>query len=77
MNGPTGKSSIKTVAETIDRKPIVSPLTKAFQKINGTDSKKSFGILDRRTLEICACYKDSVKFSFLALIGTFIGVVII
>ena len=76
MNCPPGKSSVKTVSEVVDRKPIVSPIEKAFQKIKIPDAKSSFGLFDRRTLEICACYKDSVKFSVLALIGTFLLVVI-
>ena len=75
MNCPPTKSTVKTVSEVVEKKPIVSHLEKTFRKINNSNSKTTFGIFDRRTLEICACYKDSVKYSILALIGAFIGVV--
>ena len=76
MSRQTPTPSVKTVSEAIDNQRIVSPLEKSLKKISGRNKGLKFGILDRQTLEICACYKDSVKLSVLALIGTFIGVVI-
>ena len=65
-------SNVRTVSEQIEPSPIISPLSKAFSKLNSDGMKKGFGVFDRQTLKVFACYKDSVKFSLFALGGTFI-----
>ena len=57
------------------REPIESSIAKAIQKLTSTGNGEGFGIIDRKTLEVCACYRDSVKYSIFALIGTFIVLV--
>ena len=58
-------------------RPIISPLEKALKAVISNEKNRGFGIIDRKTLEMCACYRDSVKYSIYALIGTFIGLVIL
>lgn len=74
MNRPTPVPghSTKVSAEPNSKAPIVSPIEKSVKKF-----KKSggFGIVDKKTLAVFACYRDSIKYSIFALLGTVIAVV--
>ena len=74
MNRPTpipGHSS-KTAAETPKKEPVVSPIEKTIRKLK---PKGGFGVFDRKTKTVFACYRDSIKYSVFALLGTVIAVV--
>ena len=85
MSQANRQSSVKTVSESVEAKqkvamkeskPLISPIEKSFRKIAQGQGEKGFGIIDRQTLQVCLCYRDSIKYSLFALGGVFIASVI-
>ena len=64
--------SVKTISDKVEPKPVISPLEKAFRSIAKPGGGKGLGLIDRQTLQVCTCYRDSVKFSVYALGGVFV-----